>query len=135
MRPLMIVAKHRVWAIRVSVVSIALGVVFGITQDQKASGPMVSSKRMPDGKQWTTQNLSVRTVPSYCYDDAERNCRQYGRLYTWESARRACQSLGEGWRLPTNDEWRQLAKHYGGLLEESKEGAKATFKALRPGGS
>ncbi len=59
----------------------------------KPSGPQ--SQRMADGKLWTTQNLNVNTPQSYCYEDAERNCRQYGRLYTWESARRGCQSLGD----------------------------------------
>ena len=90
---------------------------------------------MADGKRWTTQNLSVNTAQSYCYEDAELNCRQYGRLYTWESARRGCQSLGNGWRLPTDDEWRQMAKHYGGLLEDSADGAKATYRALVIGGT
>ena len=94
-----------------------------------------SSKRMADGKQWTTQNLNVNTPQSYCYEDAERNCRQYGRLYTWESARLGCRSLGDGWRLPTDDEWRQMAKHYGGLLEDSADGAKATYRALIVGGT
>jgi len=103
-------------------------------QDKQASGAMYSSKRMADGKQWTTQNLSVKTVPSYCYEDAESNCRQYGRLYTWESARRGCQSLGDGWRLPTDDEWRQLAKRYGGVFEDSDDGGKAGYKALLSGG-
>ncbi len=93
------------------------------------------SKRMADGKLWTTQNLNVTTVPSYCYDDADVNCRRYGRLYTWESARRGCQSIGEGWLLPTNDEWRQLAKHYGGLLEEGGDAGKATYTALMIGGT
>ena len=93
------------------------------------------SARMADGKLWTTQNLNVNTTQSYCYGDAELNCRKYGRLYTWESARQGCQSLGDGWRLPTDDEWRQLAKHYGGLLEDSADGSKATSRALTVGGT
>ena len=120
-------ARHAVRsAIRVCVVSIALSVAFGTTD---------SSKRMADGKQWTTQNLNVKTVPSYCYNDEETKCLQYGRLYTWESARRACQSLGDGWRLPTNDEWRQMAKHYGGVREDSDDSGKAAYQALLIGGS
>ena len=99
-----------------------------------ASGTMHSSTRMADGKQWTTSNLDVKTVPSYCYDDAEQNCRRYGRLYTWESAQRGCQSLGDGWRLPTDDEWRQMAKRYGGVSEDSADGGTAAYKALSSGG-
>ena len=93
------------------------------------------AQRMADGKQWTTHNLNIKTVPSYCYEDAEPNCRQYGRLYTWESARRGCQSLGDGWRLPTDEEWRQMAKHYGGVNEDSDDRGKAAFKTLLSGGN
>jgi uncharacterized protein (TIGR02145 family) len=90
---------------------------------------------MADGREWTTSNLNVVTAGSYCYDDAERNCDRYGRLYTWEAAQRGCESLGDGWRLPTNDEWRQLAKLYGGLMEESDAGGRAAYAALVIGGS
>lgn len=89
---------------------------------------------MADGKQWTTRNLHVNVAPSWCYEDAELNCRRYGRLYTWESARHACPSLGSGWRLPTDDEWRQLAKKHGGVSQDSEEGGKAAYKALLIGG-
>lgn len=82
----------------------------------------VSSKRMADGKRWTVRNLDVEIEGSYCY---EGNCRQYGRLYTWESARRACQSLGQGWRLPTDEDWRHLAVLYGG---------EAAYRTLLTGG-
>jgi uncharacterized protein (TIGR02145 family) len=100
-----------------------------------ASGATDSSKRMADGKEWTTQNLNVETVGSFCYDNSEQNCRRYGRLYTWESAQLACQSLGDGWRLPTNEDWRQMAKHYGGVRDDSDDGGKAAYRALRMGGS
>jgi len=89
---------------------------------------------MADGKEWTTANLNVNASPSYCYDDAEPNCRRYGRLYTWESAQRVCQTLGGGWRLPTDAEWRQMAKRYGGVSDESTDKGKAAFTALRSGG-
>ncbi len=136
--------KDRIRPIRVFVVSIVLGIAFGFVgtslerlsaQDRKASGTIYPSQRMADGKQWTTLNLDVNNMPSYCYEDAELNCRRYGRLYTWESARRACQSLGDGWRLPTDDEWRQMAKNYGGVSEDSDDRGKAAYKALLAGGS
>ena len=94
-----------------------------------------SFRRMSDGKQWMTANLNVVTGGSYCYEDAELNCRRYGRLYTWESAQRACQSLGDGWRLPTDDEWIQLAKQYGGLGNDSADKGKASYTALLSGGT
>jgi len=136
--------KHRTRPIPACVGSIALSIAFlsvGISlehllaQDQKPSGTMDSSNRMADGKQWTTDNLDVKAIPSYCYEDAELNCRRYGRLYTWESARRACQSLGDGWRLPTDAEWRQLARHYGGVREDSNDSGRAAYKALVIDGS
>ncbi len=95
-----------------------------------ASSAVDSSKRMADGKLWTTRNLDVDVAPSYCYEGSELNCHRHGRLYTWESARRACQSLGDGWRLPTDEEWRQLAKHYGGIGGDSADGGKSAYKAL-----
>jgi uncharacterized protein (TIGR02145 family) len=89
---------------------------------------------MGDGKEWTA-NVNVTASPSYCYDDAELNCRRYGRLYTWASAQRVCQSLGDNWRLPTDDEWRQLAKRYGGVSADSADKGGAAFAALKSGGT
>jgi uncharacterized protein (TIGR02145 family) len=94
-----------------------------------------SSRRMLAGKQWTTDNLNVEGAESYCYEDAESNCSRYGRLYTWESAQRACQSLGDGWRLPTSDEWQRMARHYGGIGDDSDNRGRAAFAALLSGGS
>jgi len=101
---------------------------------QNATGT-ITSRRMEDGKEWTTTNLNVNVSPSYCYADAESNCRRYGRLYTWESAQRVCPSLGDGWRLPTDDEWRQMAKRYGGVIDDSTDKGKAAFIALLSGGA
>jgi uncharacterized protein (TIGR02145 family) len=103
-------------------------------QDAKAPAPVAASTLMPDGNQWTTTNLNVAADPSYCYDDVEAHCRRYGRLYTWESALRACRSLGDGWRLPTNADWQRLAKHYGGVRDDADDGGKAAYSALLIGG-
>ena len=129
------------------IVSIALSLALGsiqasledrAAQDQKASrggGTMHSSRRMADGKEWTTANMNVNASPSYCYNDKEPNCRRYGRLYTWGSAQRVCQSLGDGWRLPTDDEWRQMAKRYGGVSDDAADKGRAAFTALLSGGT
>jgi uncharacterized protein (TIGR02145 family) len=125
--------------IRALALAIALSLAFGSVgvssaQSGKSSSGMYSPKQMADGKQWTTRNLDVNIAPSYCYGDAEINCRQYGRLYTWESARRVCQQLGDGWRLPTDEDWRNMAKHYGGVNEDSSDKGNAAFKVLLTGG-
>ena len=105
------------------------------TSDQNRSGTITDSKRMADEKEWMTANLNVNTPSSYCYDDAESNCRRYGRLYTWESAQRGCQALGDEWRLPTDDEWRQMATRYGGVGNDSPDNGQAAYAALLSGGT
>lgn len=94
-----------------------------------------TSKVMLDGKRWMTGNLNVNVPGSYCYDDTELNCTKYGRLYTWEVAQQVCSTLGQGWRLPTNEEWEELARHYGGLREYTADKGRATWEALKEGGS
>jgi uncharacterized protein (TIGR02145 family) len=42
--------------------------------------------------------------------------------------------LGHGWRLPTDDEWRQLAKSYGGVSMDSEDKGRAAYKTLLAGG-
>ena len=100
-----------------------------------SNAPTFASTRMLDGKQWMTENLNVPAAESYCYDDTGTNCSGYGRLYSWSSAQRACESVGSGWRLPTNDEWQRMAKHYGGIRDDSTDGGKAAYASLVIGGS
>jgi uncharacterized protein (TIGR02145 family) len=107
---------------------IGLAVLCGLVSAQQRKAP--DSARMKDGKKWTTQNLNLDMAPSWCYDDSETNCQRYGRLYTWDSARQACQSLGYGWRLPSEEDWRQLAKRYGGVSEDAKDRGKSAYQSL-----
>lgn len=83
---------------------------------------------MKDGKTWLIKNLNVEVEDSYCYKNKSKNCQKYGRLYSWEAAKEACKQLGLGWRLPTDEEWRNMINQYGG------EG-KAAYQALIEGGS
>jgi uncharacterized protein (TIGR02145 family) len=121
--------------IRARVVVAALSVAFGSVGAAQSPSVAPPSKRMLDGKQWTTENLNATSKESYCYDNSEQNCRRYGRLYTWDSAQKACRALSAGWRLPTNEEWRRLASHYGGIRQESADLGKAAYTALITGGS
>lgn len=93
-----------------------------------------SVRQMMDGKHWTTANLNVNSAASYCYGGSETNCHAYGRLYTWESARSACRSLGTAWRLPTNEDWQRMAGTYGGVRGDAADGGEGAYSALFAGG-
>lgn len=54
---------------------------------------------------WMAENLNFKTYNSVCYDNDPTNCMNYGRLYTWTAAMKACP---EGWTLPTESDWRNL---------------------------
>ena len=75
----------RIGVVAAVALNIVSGLVLGAVSTQRSekvqnlSGTIASSKRMGDGKEWTTANLNVNTSSSYCYDDAEPNCRRYGR--------------------------------------------------------
>jgi len=121
-------------SIALYLISMMLGAALA-SPDAFASQTTPSSKLMADGKEWTTHNLNFATPQSYCYEDSELRCHQYGRLYPWESAQRVCQALGAGWRLPTDNEWRALAKHYGGIGTDSGDNGRAAYAALSSGGN
>ena len=110
------------------------GAMLRPVQDRGIQGTIEASRRMADGKLWTRANLDLDIGESYCYGDAELNCRRYGRLYTWEAAERGCRSLGNGWRLPTDRDWRQMASHYGGVFDDADDRGRAAFRTLLIGG-
>jgi len=60
---------------------------------------------------WMAENLNIKTGNSVCYEDKEDNCKEYGRLYDWETAMKACPS---GWHLPDTTEWNILVVAVGG---------------------
>jgi len=75
---------------------------------------------------WMAENLNYNIGSgSWCYDDNSSNCNKYGRLYDWETAKKACPA---GWHLPSKSEFETLLNNYGG------EGSNA-YNALIPSGS
>jgi uncharacterized protein (TIGR02145 family) len=66
---------------------------------------------MPDGKTWMAENLNCNVSGSVCYDNDPANCVKYGRLYKWETAKKACSG---GWHLPSDTEWEALVTSVGG---------------------
>src|SRR4030095_14065892 len=87
-------------------------------------------KTLLDRKLWIATNLYTNLPNSYCYGDSDSNCKQYGRLYTWESAKQGCEWLGEGWRLPTGEEGTKLTAWYGRGNADSPSTRKEAFKSL-----
>jgi uncharacterized protein (TIGR02145 family) len=66
---------------------------------------------------WMAQNLNIKTGNSWCYGNEDSKCRQYGRLYDWNTAKSACPS---GWHLPTVQEWDNLSQAAGGSVAGKK---------------
>lgn len=65
---------------------------------------------------WIAENLRATRTPSgeplvsFPPHGEEGNVGLYGRLYPWESARRACPT---GWHLPSDAEWSALERFLG----------------------
>lgn len=102
-------------------------------------------KKLADGKNWLTKNLNVKIPGSYIYMNKLYFSENYGRLYTWQAAKKACASLGDGWRLPSDEEWANLVKQFDSsakamyqssnafksMSEEGDSGFKALLAGLR----
>jgi uncharacterized protein (TIGR02145 family) len=76
-----------------------------------------------DGKNWMAENLNYKIGNSWCYNDDESKCKQYGRLYDLNTAKTACP---KGWHLPSKEEWTELVatvdSETGGKKLKSKSG-------------
>ena len=88
--------------------------------------------KLKDGKTWMAENLTYEVPGSWCYGNRNSNCTKYGRLYTHAAALKACP---QGWHLPTQKEWDNLIKAYGGYpLINRKSDGKEAYNALIRGG-
>lgn len=55
---------------------------------------------------WMAENLAYKASSGcWAYDNNEANVADYGRLYTWEVAKKSCPT---GWHLPNDEEWKVL---------------------------
>lgn len=83
---------------------------------------------------WLADNLKLEVDgASTCFLDHQAYCDRFGRLYNWLGAHDACARLGEGWRLPSLEEWEALCLNYDpeGNLDK---GSTKVFQALLKGG-
>jgi uncharacterized protein (TIGR02145 family) len=60
---------------------------------------------------WMAENLNFDCLGSKCYGNDPKNAEKYGRLYDWETAKKACPP---GWHLPNGEEWQTLVDFAGG---------------------
>jgi len=60
---------------------------------------------------WMAENLNYNASGSKCYENKSDKCKEYGRLYNLEAAKKACP---KGWHLPSNYEWDELITSVGG---------------------
>ncbi len=59
---------------------------------------------------WLAQNLNFKTEKSLCLDFDSTNCAEFGSIYTWADAMKACPA---GWHLPTEKDWKTLINAVG----------------------
>jgi len=98
-------------------------------------GQLYKTVKLKDGNIWLAQNLNF-DVGEGCwfYDNDPKNGEKYGRLYTWDAAKKACP---EGWRMPSDEEVKKLIDEYGGVKTAYKsliKGGDSGFSALLGGG-
>lgn len=88
-------------------------VVYACTDDSGKHYPVVEV----GDQTWMAKNLAMETdTGSWIYNDDDVIAEKYGILYSWEMAQEVCP---EGWHLPTDDEWLDLATHLNTLTEDS----------------
>lgn len=54
---------------------------------------------------WLAENFRYNSPGSVAYNNDATNVTTNGRLYTWQEA---SNSVPNGWRIPTDDDWKQL---------------------------
>ncbi|MDX2001178.1 MAG: FISUMP domain-containing protein [Chitinophagales bacterium] len=105
--------------------------IFGTAYTPQAP---IEIKEVKIGNQiWMAQNVSTNIAGSYSYKNDPLNTKLYGRLYTWEAAKKACPA---GWHLPTDAEWKELTAALGGeatAAAKLKVGGASGFDAVYGG--
>ncbi len=108
------------------------------------------------GKQcWMAENLDIGVrisllkdqrdngiIEKYCYDNKDDNCKIYGGLYQWDEVMQYASKAGatglcpDGWHLPSEDEWCEMAVYLDSTFDCSfygPSGTDITGKMKSPG--
>ena len=76
-----------------------------------------------NGPFWAESNLGI---PESAYADHP----EYGALYSFDDAKAEVEKLGDGWRLPTQDEWQALLDNCTRTWDSDKKGYTFTGKGI-----
>ncbi len=85
---------------------------------------------------WMAENFNLEVGDgSWYYENNSSIGTKYGRLYNLEAAISACP---KGWHLPNEEEWKELALHFGGywdkILDKNIGNARTAYESLVVGG-
>ncbi|MDR2584176.1 MAG: fibrobacter succinogenes major paralogous domain-containing protein [Fibromonadaceae bacterium] len=85
--------------------------VVGNKEEFKDSRDDKTYKYVKIGTQtWMAENLQYETSNTKCYNDNPDNCKIFGILYDWNTAKKVCPA---GWHLPNDEEWVRLGDYAG----------------------
>jgi uncharacterized protein (TIGR02145 family) len=84
-----------------------------------AENPIREYKTIIIGSQtWMAENLNYKISETGDRKYNCINCNEYGVLYNWEAATKACP---EKWHLPSDNDWNELLKFVGGDFNAGKK--------------
>jgi len=66
---------------------------------------------------WMAENMQYKTSNTKCYDNNPSNCKIFGTLYDWNTAKNVCPP---DWHLPNDDEWIKLRDYVGNNANKLK---------------
>lgn len=62
------------------------------------------------------EQATIKAIPAWCYyNNDPENGKKYGKLYNWWAVSDPRGLAPEGWHIPSDEEWIELAEYLGGI--------------------
>jgi uncharacterized protein (TIGR02145 family) len=78
---------------------------------------------------WMAENMNYKIGKSWCFEEDDFYCKEYGRLYDWNTAAKVCPA---GWHLPSDSEWNELEKLSGENIVNAISASKSGWRDSDP---